>query len=209
MSKDKPGLSDAYALKTPDDSRRLYATWAATYDDGFAGAQDYLLPGHVALAFAGAGGQGPVIDIGAGTGLLGQHLARLGIGPVDGIDISPEMLDLARGKGCYRDLVVADMTDAARLPDGAWQGVVSSGTFTVGHLGPDALPDVIRLAAPGAIIALSIFRPHYEAAGFAQALAALSDRIEVLRLDPAKVYGPRADAAHQDHVAMILTARRR
>ena len=71
---DDPDLEAAYALQTPDDNRRLYAEWATTYDDEFAVDMDYMLPLHVAEAFASVGGQGPVIDLGAGTGLLGAAL---------------------------------------------------------------------------------------------------------------------------------------
>lgn len=36
-----PDLDAAYALETPDDSRRLYADWAQTYDTSFAKDADY------------------------------------------------------------------------------------------------------------------------------------------------------------------------
>ena len=30
--KDEPNVHQAYALETPEDSKRLYASWASTYD---------------------------------------------------------------------------------------------------------------------------------------------------------------------------------
>ena len=177
MTDRRPGLTDAYSVKTPDDNRRLYADWAASYDDGFAGPQDYLLPGHVARAFAAMGGRGPALDIGAGTGLLGDHLARLGIGPVDGVDLSPEMLAVAGAKGVYARLFAGDMTVGLDLPGGAYSGIVSSGTFTIGHLGPAVLAEVVRLAAPGAVIAVSVNRAHFEAEPFTGALARLAGAV--------------------------------
>ena len=59
----------AYGLKTPDDSKRLYAAWAKTYDAGFAARMDYCLPERVVQAFVRRGPSGPILDIGAGTGL--------------------------------------------------------------------------------------------------------------------------------------------
>jgi len=51
QSKD-PSLDAAYALKTPDDSIRLYANWADDYDCEFAADEDYQLHYHVARTYA-------------------------------------------------------------------------------------------------------------------------------------------------------------
>lgn len=205
---DDTGLSAAYALNTPDDSRRLYARWADSYDDGFATAMDYLLPGHVARAYAAAGGGGPVLDIGAGTGLVGLHLAAAGIGPRDGTDISPEMLARAAEKRVYRRLFEGDVTGRLDLPDAAYAGVVSSGTFTCGHVGPGALPELLRVAAPGALLVLSVNAAHWGPAGFATAFDALAPAIRDLALPEAAIYGPAADPAHRGDRALLATFRK-
>lgn len=98
MSEKDPSLNAAYDLQSPDDNRRLYADWAETYDAGFATDHDYRLHLMTARAFRDAGGQGPVLDVGAGTGLAGAVLAELGMGPIDATDISAEMLDVAERK---------------------------------------------------------------------------------------------------------------
>ena len=202
------GLEAAYSLKTPEDSRRLYARWAESYDSAFAGAMDYLLPGHVARAFVAAGGGGPVLDIGAGTGLVGLHLAAAGAGPLDGTDISPEMLARAAEKRVYRSLFEGDVT--ARLPvaDGAYRGLVSSGTFTCGHVGPGAIAELLRVAAPGALFVLSVNAAHWGPAGFAETFAALGGAIRDLALPEVPIYGPAADPAHRGDRALLATFRK-
>ena len=160
MSKTPPDLDSAYALQTPDDNRKLYADWAETYDSGFAARMAYRLPALVAGAFVG---EGPVLDVGAGTGLLGQALAARGVGPIDGIDISEPMLEVARGKAVYRDLMLADLTQPLALPFAAYRGVVSSGTFTHGHVGPEAIAALLGIAASGAAFVLSVNRGVYTA----------------------------------------------
>ena len=80
-----PHVKDAYALTSKEDIRSLYRDWAQTYDAGFGEAQGYDLPRQVALAFVGAGGAGPLLDVGVGTGLVGDHLAALNVAPIDGI----------------------------------------------------------------------------------------------------------------------------
>ena len=92
-----PDLESAYALNSLDDTKRLYADWAETYDSSFAVDMDFTLPQSVAEAFAAAGGAGPVLDFGCGTGLVGAHLARLGVGSLDGADLTTEMLAVALG----------------------------------------------------------------------------------------------------------------
>ncbi len=206
--KDDPDLDDAYALQTPEDSVRLYRTWSQSYDTGFAAAQDYILPSQVAGAFAAAGGQGPVLDVGAGTGLLAERLAALGIGPVDGVDISAEMLAVASDKAIYRTLLLADLTLGVDLPEGGYAGVASSGTFTYGHVGPGALDELLRLAAPGAVFALSIHAGVYLDGGFAAKFEALGAAIRDLRLEEVAIYGAAADAAHRGHRALVAVFRK-
>ncbi|EGB09954.1 hypothetical protein AURANDRAFT_62435 [Aureococcus anophagefferens] len=49
------------------------------------------------------------VDVGAGTGLCGAALRdALPIEEIVGVDVSPRMLDAAREKGVYEDLVVSD-----------------------------------------------------------------------------------------------------
>ena len=64
----KPDLENAYALSSLDDTRKLYADWAETYDKTFIEASDFVQPQRVAEAFVAAGGAGPVLDFGCGTG---------------------------------------------------------------------------------------------------------------------------------------------
>jgi predicted TPR repeat methyltransferase len=54
------------------------------------------------------------VDFGCGSGVLGMALRDAGLRPpLDGVDLSPVMLDLARETGCYRQLERANLL----LPD--------------------------------------------------------------------------------------------
>jgi SAM-dependent methyltransferase len=196
-----PDLHAAFALRTPEDCLRLYRDWAASYDAGFAADMEYRLPAHVAGAFLAAGGTGPVLDVGAGTGLLAAALREMGFaGEIDGIDLSPEMLEKARAKCIYRHLIEADVTRPLPVP-GGYRGIVSSGTFTHGHVGPEALDPMLAVAAQGACFALSINLRVWQAAGFDRALAALGPRTEALQLVEVPIYGAAAAALDPDHAA--------
>lgn len=194
-------LNSALALTSPDDCLLLYRQWAESYDAGFAKDMEYLLPAHVAAAFVAAGGGAPVLDVGAGTGLLTENLRRMGQeGMVDAVDFSAEMLMQAGAKGLYRHLTRADITQPIPLPR-QYGGIVSSGTFTAGHVGPEALPHLLALALPGAQFALSVNLRVWQARGFDRALQDMqtSGLITALQLIEVQVYGAAAAAIDQAH----------
>jgi len=171
---DDPDLDLAYSLETPDDSRRLYARWAETYDETFVEKHGYVYHENVVGIFLDAGGSagGAILDVGCGTGVVGVALGDVGETIVDGVDISPEMLDVARGKltvhgrPAYRNLIEGDLTQTVPIGDDTYSGIVSVGTFTHGHLGPEAIDELVRVAAPSAVCALGINAVHYAELGF-------------------------------------------
>lgn len=205
MTDKTPDLKSAYALRTPDDSRRLYAEWAGDYDDSFAAREDYQLHIHTARAFVSAGGQGPVLDVGAGTGLCGAVLSSLGVGPIDATDISADMLYQAMRKDIYRDAIEADINHGIPAPRDSYSGVVSSGTFTHGHVGPEAIEALLRVARHGAQFALSINRHHHDSMGFADTFRQLlrDRRIFSLSLPEVRIYGDMASGDNKDDTAMV------
>ncbi|MEL7125092.1 MAG: class I SAM-dependent methyltransferase [Pseudomonadota bacterium] len=206
---DDPSLSRAYALETPDDSVALYGDWAGTYDTDFAQASDYILHEQVARHFTLIGGFGPVLDVGAGTGLCGAALAARGITPIDGTDISPEMLQVARAKDIYRDLFAANLLDGLPVPDRPYQGAVSSGTFTTGHVGPEGISPILATLRPRSWVVLSINAAHYAVAGFEAELARLDPHIDDLSLTKAAIYGPGARGTHAQDQALLVAFRKR
>lgn len=167
------GLEAAYSVKGPEENRRLYARWAASYEDTFVAATRYVYHRRVAEIFCNgfSAPPGAVLDVGCGTGVVGAELRRACVSEIDGIDISPEMLARAAakteaGNPVYRRLIQADLTGPIDLAADQYAGIVSAGAFTHGHLGPDSLEELIRIAAPGARCALGINAAHFEDLGF-------------------------------------------
>ena len=198
-------VDDAYMLETPDDNRRLYARWAESYDESFVAPMGYVYHEHVVAAFLDAGGSagGAVLDVGCGTGVVGVALGDMGERTVDGVDISPEMIAVARtkttvfGELAYRDFYVADLTMPLDIPDDSYTGIISVGTFTHGHLPPDPLRELVRVAVPSAVCAIGINAQHYAEMGFDRMFAELSadGRISSPMLIDVAIY-ESADDAH-------------
>ena len=93
-----------------------------------------------------------MIDLGCGTGVAGVRLARHGFEMIDGVDISPAMLEVAAQLGVYRHLLTADLTQPLTI-EHRYGASVSAGTFTTGHVGADAVPGIVALLQPGAVVA--------------------------------------------------------
>ena len=151
-------LRRAYALSSDEESQRLYRDWATTYDDTMLHGLHYQSPRLVAdrLAALIAARDSAVLDIGCGTGLVGRELAARGFSVIDGIDISPEMMAVARQKGGYRDFVCADLNARLPLADASYSGAICCGTFTSGHVRANCLEEVLRVLAPGAPFAFTV-----------------------------------------------------
>ena len=205
---DDPDLESAYALESPEDSVRLYAAWADSYDGDFASNSDYILHEQVARHFVNIGGFGAVLDVGAGTGLCGAALRARGIEPVDGTDISPEMLEQAKGKGVYRKAFAANLLEGLPPPDVLYQGAVSSGTFTHGHVGPEGIDPLLDVVRPGGRVVISVNAAHFATAGFDAKLGALGSKIEELTLTECAIYGPAATGPHADDTALLVAFRK-
>lgn len=200
---DDPNLDSAYALSSPEDNVHLYRNWAHSYDSGFVREQGYRLHRAVARHFVACGGQPPVLDVGAGTGLCGAALSEAGIGEIHGTDISPDMLEVARTKGVYTTLFEANVLDRLPCETDSFAGAVSSGTFTLGHVGPEALDEVRRIVKPGGWIVISINAEHFKQGGFPEYFESNKAIIENFSLEPTRIYSQGAPGDHADDIAFL------
>lgn len=150
-------LGAVYDATDPKDVAALYDGWAVSYDDEMAKA-GYRHPsiGLALLARHAPRGTGPVLDAGCGTGLLGDWLRILGFDPIEGLDLSKGMLDVARAKGCYSRLHNLALGGPLPFDDGAYAAVISTGVFTTGHVGQEALPELVRITSHGGPIVLTV-----------------------------------------------------
>ena len=214
MSDEVLGLDEAYSVKTPDDNRRLYAKWAATYESSFVDAKQYRYPKAIAEVFNDVlPPVNRVLDIGTGTGLTGMYVTRLRPAVViDGMDISPEMLAQAQlktredGSVVYRALYERDLTVAVPNENAPYEALFSSGTFTHGHLGPECLRNLLPLLAHDGWLVVGVNNEHFESKGFAgelESLVALGaiQTPEILRID---VYEP-GSVHYGDQARVIVT----
>ena len=195
MSKNKLGYDDAYSLNTPEDSIQLYKKWAKTYDKDFALYSNYISPKKISIFFNKYAKKTdiPILDVGAGTGLVGEFLYETGNKKIIGIDISSEMLEQAKIKGCYSSLMEADVTKKIPLKNNSIGAVVSAGTFTHGHVGPNAFDELLRITKPGALFVLSINSKAFIKDGFKEKFLEIKKRISTPIFKEFKAHGNKKE----------------
>jgi SAM-dependent methyltransferase len=143
------------------EARTSYDTVAVSYADlvgDYLAGEPYLRAslGLFADQVRAAGG-GPVADVGCGPGHVTAHLHKLGI-DVFGIDLSPEMIDVARREHPHLRFEVGSMTDLD-LPDASVAGLMAF--WSLIHVPDDAVPTVFghfhRALRPGGPLLLGFF----------------------------------------------------
>jgi predicted TPR repeat methyltransferase len=181
-------LGAVYEAKRPEEVAALYDRWAETYEADMALA-GYRHP-TICLALIARHlprGAGPLLDAGAGTGLIGEWLGILGYPHVEALDISQGMLARAAKTNAYKALHRLALGGPLPFANEHFAGIVSAGVFTSGHVGAEGLDELIRIARSGAVIALTVKNTVWEA-GFAARIDSLEGWGTVSRLEETEPY---------------------
>lgn len=142
-----------------DSVRATYDTVAEPYAAAFADELDRKpLDRSLIDAFArqvlASGGEPTVGDLGCGPGHTTRHLRDLGLSVV-GVDLSPEMVRLARELYPGIDVREGSILDVP-VPDGCWAGAMA--LYSIIHLPrsvvPTALREFHRVLQPGGLLLL-------------------------------------------------------
>jgi predicted TPR repeat methyltransferase len=164
---DPTPLERVYAAATPAALAEAYAAWAASYDRETAElgyCLPFLIPAWLSRHLRA--GAGPILDAGCGTGLTGPCLRALGYDPVEGLDMSPDMLAIAQSRGAYDVLKQATLGEALPWPDDHFAAFVSTGVFTAGHAPAAGLHELVRITRPGGFAVFTVRDILVEEAGF-------------------------------------------
>jgi ubiquinone/menaquinone biosynthesis C-methylase UbiE len=178
-----------------------YDAWASTYDTDHD-AWGWRGPDLVAAAAVGkigvAAARDTIVDAGCGTGMVGNALRNGGWrGRIIGLDLSHGMLDVAARSGAYDELVKCSLYDVP-LVDASAAATVSSGVFTLGHVGGEALAELCRITRPGGVVTVTqrldtaeTFGPHIDR------LRSAGTWVEIERTMPEALHPEREDHTEQ------------
>lgn len=100
--------------------------------------------------------QSVILDVGAGTGLVGVALAALGFEQIIGIDISLGMLAKAAEKGVYSSLVYCSIGDEKFRNLERASGIIATGVFAQSHAGAVELSTLLDSIKPEGILVFTV-----------------------------------------------------
>jgi len=203
-------LEDAYRLQTPADNIRYYNRLAASYDNQFALDMGWNYPQAIAELYReqASAEDRPIADIGCGTGLIADHL-EVPAESIDGFDISTEMLRLAAAKSTYGNLLQVDITASLEEYSQQYGAVVSAGTFTHGHLGPEDLVNLLAIGCTNSLFIIGINKAHYQELNFSRTIDTLVAKgiISPVTTNEILMYS-KSGHTHSADVAQVLIFRK-
>ena len=135
-----------------------YGTWAATYETPVLDELDRRLLERIQTIVWDR--VESAVDLACGTGRIGAWLKERGVGEIDGVDLTAQMLSQASEKGVYRQLLPGDMLHTP-LPDAAYDLVTE--VLADEHI-PSVAPlyaEAARLARSGAHFVLVGYHPYF------------------------------------------------
>ena len=92
--------------------------------------------------------------------MVGEGLFKHGYKNVDGLDVSPEMLEVAREKAVYRNLFIGYMaTEGCHklgIEANSYDAAISIGVFTIGHVKGKGFDDLVHAVKPGGLVCFTI-----------------------------------------------------
>ncbi|MCP4072531.1 MAG: class I SAM-dependent methyltransferase [Hyphomicrobiales bacterium] len=154
-------LHNVYASQSANETAEIYDGWADKYEEHMAGV-GYSHPAMVAamLCRYQETGSAPLLDAGAGTGIMAGILGAMGYTAIFGFDASPGMLRLAESRKIYEDLRMLRLGEPLDYETSQFAATVASGVFTQGHAPLCGLHELIRVTRPGGHIVFSIARNY-------------------------------------------------
>ena len=155
-------LARVYGSTDPDTLQRAYQDWARSYNADLAAvgyAYPQLLPALITRHVPDTASR--ILDAGAGTGWIGGLLQTLGYHNLSGIDLSADMLAVARTTGAYRELRRMNLAERVDFDDASFAACYSVGTFTPGHAPPHGLRELARVVRPGGCLVLTLTEPAW------------------------------------------------
>jgi predicted TPR repeat methyltransferase len=112
--------------------RHLFDQFSADYDRRMVAELSYCAPAILRqladLLLPPSQGRLSILDLGCGTGLAGQYFKDLA-SRLDGVDLSPRMIEKARERGVYDALDIGDLESTLAAAGASYDLILAADTF--------------------------------------------------------------------------------
>ena len=157
-----------YKLKTTDEVMKYYDEWGEKdkYNKDMV-EWNYTGPQETVDVFRRytENKEMLIFDAGCGTGLVGLQLKKFGFKYFHGADLSQKLLDTVP-KQLYQKLIKVDLNKPIDVKDNFYDAIMCVGTFTFGHVKPQALDEFVRVTKKNGLICFTINEGIYKDYGF-------------------------------------------
>jgi predicted TPR repeat methyltransferase len=211
---DDYSINTAYSYSDSKELADYYDDSAGGYDE-YAESVGYVLPHIVAKKAAQLiHGDELIIDIGCGTGILGAELDSIKNGlHIHGLDMSSKMIVQAYmkkrhdGNRCYKLFHYLDLASGDIVPENQYIFMVSSGTFTTGHLDGVHFSKMVSSMKDESIAVFSVKSDHFDKSRFMDELVNLENRrlVKVLEITEVDSYKNAEYSAMSKIVSLKIT----
>jgi predicted TPR repeat methyltransferase len=194
---------------------RLFDSYAPSFDQELVDALDYHVPEklHEAVLAARPGASAlDVIDLGCGTGLVGQHFRGVA-GQLTGIDVSPRMIQCAERRNVYDQLILDDYVRYLSARQEPCDLVLAADVFIYAGDLVAVFQTAARLLRPGGLIGFSlevspqadyVLQPNRRYAHSLGYIHRLAQHAQLDEVSVEPVHLRRQGAEHADGLIVIL-----
>jgi len=136
------------------DPEEHYDLWAKQYEKELL--EDYGYCAHIigskAFSTYELRKSCKIIDIGCGTGLVGEELKSSGFLNIWGLDVSSKMIAIAKKKQIYRQFYQKKIENLEGFISKPFEALICVGSFGLGHIGPESLELLVKLVEKNSLI---------------------------------------------------------
>jgi len=142
-------------VDTSDAENRIkfYDSWSSNYDEDLVVIGNYT--GHIKCVEAflklRLDHSVQILDVAAGTGLLGAEVLKHGFEFIDALDSSIGMLNQAKKQDIYKNYIHATVDKIGSIPvnNDTYDVILMANGLAPGQIYPSSLPELLRVLRPG------------------------------------------------------------
>jgi predicted TPR repeat methyltransferase len=153
------GVAEAPERASDGYVATLFDRFAPDFDDQLTGELEYQVPSILAETAkdysSSANGDLDILDLGCGTGLCGEAVKDLAR-RIDGVDLSGEMLKLARKRRVYKTLTKSEVVAYMDKTRRSYDLVLGADVFVYFGLLDELFVSVANVLKPGGVVIFSL-----------------------------------------------------